>query len=510
MWQEAVLPFHPHTTYARKERLVSSDFGSGFAGKLFEWRAPADSFYPQRNMVLRAVRNAAGFDIPYHQATWVELDSSGKNVVGIADRYAQRPRLLIPGREPHPWRQNDIAFVVERGLIRLPRAPSVTAGSKLRLAGAYRRRNRVITVKGDNVDSTLTKFPLLVAFTNDTEIGAYALPDGSDICFYAITDTDTPLPHEKVSFSISDGAASGAFFVQVPSISTSGTLLLMKYGPPALQGLENAASVWDSDYLWVSHMADKPGDSSKVAATVGMDGAKSGKQSQEIDSLVGKGQFFNALGAFDGCIACDPLTNVTAWTVEWLFATPGVGDSGPIAFSLNTGGTAYLSYGVETVDLILGLSQRSWNVDVLNEIEDTDYHYLVVSIPGGNDSDINNSRLELDGVAKDVSGTTTGAQDSLDQLYIGDSGESNTAMGEVGEFRLSKVQRSAAWTKFAAYNFLSSDNELTFGDGTDTSVGGVSKVASSGDRVCAVAEALPDDDATGMYVRIAGDDFGLV
>ena len=114
-------------------------------------------------------------------------------------------------------------------------------------------KRKQITISHASVDSDLTDFPLLVKITNDAEIGAGARSDGHDIRF---TDTSgNVLPYERESFSVTDGSATGIFWVKVPQISHSAdTTIYAYYGKSNAPDGNDPANVWTNGYAGVWHM----------------------------------------------------------------------------------------------------------------------------------------------------------------------------------------------------------------------------------------------------------------
>mgnify|MGYP003591661969 CR=1 FL=1 len=115
---------------------------------------------------------------------------------------------------------------------------------------------KLINVKQDNVDSTISGFPLLVKFSEDLDIGGYARATGYDIRF---TDSDgtTLLPFEREYFSISSASASGTFWVRVPAISPStGASIYIYSGNSLAADASSPSSVWDTAYKAIWHLSD--------------------------------------------------------------------------------------------------------------------------------------------------------------------------------------------------------------------------------------------------------------
>jgi hypothetical protein len=116
---------------------------------------------------------------------------------------------------------------------------------------------KAITLDPANGGNDLTNFPVLIDIT-DAELGGAALTNGGDILFTSDNGT-TKLDHEIVSYANSTGDLVA--WVKVPILSSGGTTVVyMYYGtsttPP---DQENAAGVWDANYVMVQHLDEDTG-----------------------------------------------------------------------------------------------------------------------------------------------------------------------------------------------------------------------------------------------------------
>ena len=120
----------------------------------------------------------------------------------------------------------------------------------------YRKK---ITISNTYVDSDLSNFPLLVAFTNDSGIGAH-MQDTTNYYDIRFTDSDesTLLKYEKESMSISGGQATGNYWVKVPTIYKTPTgdqnIIYVYYGKAGDTDGSDKNNVWDSNFKGVWHL----------------------------------------------------------------------------------------------------------------------------------------------------------------------------------------------------------------------------------------------------------------
>jgi MSHA biogenesis protein MshQ len=152
---------------------------------------------------------------------------------------------------------------------------------------SYRKE---ITISHTNVDSDLTDFPLLVKISGDTDIGAHARSDGYDLRF-TLAD-GTSLPYEREDFSISGGAATGDFWVKVPTISaTADTTIYAYYGKSDATDGQSATSVWDSNFKGVWHAKEATGVNWADSTSNGNTGTNNGVTATTSGQVDGGGSF---------------------------------------------------------------------------------------------------------------------------------------------------------------------------------------------------------------------------
>ncbi|MCD4756073.1 DUF2341 domain-containing protein, partial [bacterium] len=142
------------------------------------------------------------------------------------------------------------------------------SGSETSLTNEY---YKTVTIESDQVDSTLTNFPVLVSVThNDYKStangGHVAQPDGGDIYFTNSAGT-TQYDHEIEKYVPSTGQVIA--WVEVPSVSSSAdTTFRMYYGDNYSVDKWDVNGTWDSDYERVYHVNDSLDDSaSSTTAT---------------------------------------------------------------------------------------------------------------------------------------------------------------------------------------------------------------------------------------------------
>ena len=119
--------------------------------------------------------------------------------------------------------------------------------------GYFYSQRKAIVISHTNVGSDLTNFPLCVQIVADADIGAVCQSTGDDLRF---SDADgTLLAAEKESFAVSSGAATGVFWINVPTVSsTDDTTIYCYYGNASALAQTESTSVWDSNYKGVWHL----------------------------------------------------------------------------------------------------------------------------------------------------------------------------------------------------------------------------------------------------------------
>jgi len=113
-----------------------------------------------------------------------------------------------------------------------------------------------ITIDHTQVSADLTDFPVLVYIDADAGLAAEAQSNGDDLLF---TDSsDVKLDHEIEFFDSSNGELVA--WVKAPLVQSSvDTTIYLYYGNPYASSQENAAGVWDNDYVMIQHLSETSG-----------------------------------------------------------------------------------------------------------------------------------------------------------------------------------------------------------------------------------------------------------
>ena len=161
----------------------------------------------------------------------------------------------------------------------------------------YRKK---ITASLDTViDSDLTDFPYLVSVT-DSDLTKAAESDGSDIVFIA-SDGTTELAYEMEKFDQSTGEIIA--WIKIPTVSGSeNTDIYMYYKGTSTS---DSSSVWDDNYKLVYHLnqtasgtvgefTDVSGNGNDgIAGGTGLITQTAGRQTTQVEAKIGYGQSFD-------------------------------------------------------------------------------------------------------------------------------------------------------------------------------------------------------------------------
>ncbi|MBN2182560.1 MAG: DUF2341 domain-containing protein [Sedimentisphaerales bacterium] len=316
------------------------------------------------------------------------------------------------------------------------------------------------TLQNDYVDSDLTDFPLYVKISSDADIGAHAQSDGDDIRF-TLADGVTVIPHEKESFSIDSGDATGHFWVKVPTINSSSTTdIYIYYGNSEASNGDDPNNVWDDNYLGVWHYSEDSWDGTsgeiKDSTSNNCNGARGGSATTTADGKIGRGGAFNAVGyaALFGVDNIDNAFTLSAWVLN--------------NNDLEEESGAWLGWPIVAQGFYYYIGWQGWSdgwtvcfksdgtqykMDTYNKYltADTWYH-----INGVYDS----SSLYIYSNGESIGSSSKGDHDVNDVSTV-ISGDANWD-GLIDEVRVSNTNRSADWLKFEYRNIAEADNELTF------------------------------------------------
>ena len=118
-----------------------------------------------------------------------------------------------------------------------------------------------ITIANSKVDDDLDDFPILVMIDADSDIGASCQNDLDDIAFTDETET-VQLPHEIEYYNFNGDELTAYIFVKLNVYDSNDTKLYIYYGNAGASNQEDAANVWDDDFLGVYHLAEATGSGS--------------------------------------------------------------------------------------------------------------------------------------------------------------------------------------------------------------------------------------------------------
>jgi len=319
---------------------------------------------------------------------------------------------------------------------------------------------KAITVDADKVSgsSALTDFPMLFSVTDGdlafTDFdGNVASSTAGDIVFTS-SDGVTKLSHEIEYYASTTGEIVA--WVKIPSLSNSvDTTIYIYYGNAAADDQQDAANVWDSNYMMVQHLSEDPSGSAPQmldSTANNNDGTSSGTMTTS-DQVSGK---IDGSLEFDGNSTQDDLITVpnssvwdnitTAITISAWVNPNSVGalgyrsdiiqrSSGNNDWWFNLQNSGKLSF---YADNITGGTYKQ-STSVINENE---LSYVVVSY-----DDVNDIRFYINGtyintVAASGSFITT---DNLVYFGANHNGPSTVFRGIIDELKVSNIVRSTDW-----------------------------------------------------------------
>ena len=353
-------------------------------------------------------------------------------------------------------------------------------------------KKKPFDVSNANIDADLPYFPLAVHFEDDTDVGAAALSDGSDIRF---TKPDgTLLNFKKRSFSITDGAATGSFILMTDLSASAPTGHVMWYGNSEAEDGEAAAhKIYDSAHLIVCSLDQDPSGSAPQITDETWHGHHGTVEGTMASGQSVAGALDNALdlqNSTDDVISFgelnsnnDRLMGSHAMTIE-ILANLNAGalakDMAMVtrgAITASTGGHPFTAWrddaGIGGNNLYSFLVRNAANNATLRtEMADGSANASGVWDGVGwtyRANQVSGVQGYKNGVASGSAGDTSGYNWLLTNftpdLRIGRDG-TNTARlwdGLADELRISLTDRAPAWLKFGYHNIAAADNELSFG-----------------------------------------------
>ena len=318
---------------------------------------------------------------------------------------------------------------------------------------------KTITIQGSQISGTVTNFPVLISFTDNSlrtvaNGGRVQSASGYDIIF-ALPDCSTILPMQIEKYVASTGEYVA--WVKLPTlINPSNTIIYMFYGKTGVVTNPSSTTVWDANYMGVWHFnnsvtdgtsnsrnltdnstanlttGSKIGDCRRLANNPFVSSA-SGKYLQLPNSLFSSVTNFT----FEGWVYLETVN--TNWerifdfgqnTNTNMFLCPSINTNGVKRFAITTGGSG----AEERVSSGTTTGTAAW-------------HHFAVTI----NATTNTGVLYYDGAANvtNTGGITLDPSSLVtdNSNYFGRSqyGADQGLYGNFDEFRISNTTRSANW-----------------------------------------------------------------
>lgn len=324
-----------------------------------------------------------------------------------------------------------------------------------------------ITINASQVAGTQTDFPVLVSIT-DAQLATNAGNDGFDIVFTSSATATSILDHQLESYNTSNGEL--LVWVKVPSINSStNTDIFMFYGNSSANSDQSTSNVWSSSFRSVFHLDNTFNDATANANN----GTNVG--TTNTTGKIGAAQNFNGTNSYihlndsyNGTTFSE--TTVSTWIrtsdeTNQVIASFDRNEYWRLEINGNGGGNGQIGW-----DILSSTGQVDFGST--GRVDNGNWRYVSAVIGGGTMS------IYIDGVldASTSSGTTFGSGNlrfgfigvgSEADQDNGSTGPNNYMNGDLDEFRISDVARSASWiqTEFNNQNtpntFLSVGSEVS-------------------------------------------------
>ena len=358
---------------------------------------------------------------------------------------------------------------------------------------------KAIIIDHTQVAADLADFPVLLSLSSDADLAAHAQDDGDDILF---TDAgDVKLDHEIEYFDGTTGEL--VVWVRVPLLSsTSDTPIYIYYGNPSAANQENAAGVWDANYVAVQHLEETVGTHEDSTAN-DCDGVPQNGLVQDATGKVDGADDFDGTNDFLD-LQTTPALDVFGPNQDFsIFMWIQRDDTASVDGFLSAGSGA--DYGIYfgslygDTDNLRFLSPGN-SVDVQSStdpLDDTDWHY--VGVTADRDAAMT---LWVDGAS--VGSQSIGAHATEnwnrqnDTYKVGtDRSENGPHDGLIDEVRVSDSVRSPDWISTAYANM--DDPAAFYTVGVEELLGAP-----------IVSDEDPPDGAEGVSISLAALSFHIV
>ena len=321
---------------------------------------------------------------------------------------------------------------------------------------------RPITIDSSKVDSDLTNFPVLVKLNSSNIDYTKTQDSGQDIRFVAWDNTT------ELNYEIEKWNESGNSFVwvRIPSVSSSSdTKFWIYYGNSGATDGQNAAGVWDSNYMGVWHLSETSGTIYDSTSN-NNDGTNYG--AIPVKGMIGGAYDFEADdGDYIEIPDSDSLDMSTALTIEFYAKVESeTYRSAVISKWSNSIGRSYTPtwYSQTDSSLVLYLyssADYSCAQTTSEMFDDTNWHKWSMTYDGSTPEA--NSYKDYSLENHDTTNIPTSIYITTTPVRFGSHGSATTMYydGILDEIRFSNILRSDAWIKASYYSEI--DNLLTYG-----------------------------------------------
>lgn len=319
---------------------------------------------------------------------------------------------------------------------------------------SYSHRKTKTLASAHYPSATLSNFPMPVWITADTDIGAVCQSDGADLRFTA-SDGTTLLYAEKDFFSVTGGVATGLFWVNVSSVSSSAnTVIYAYYGVAGASAQANPQLTWNSDYLAVYHMGEASW-SGTAGEVKDAKGTKTGTAAGNATTTA-TNALFGRCGTFDGSGDYVALSDYgdggAAITISCWARFAAFGAYAGVIGKGNPNGNFFLQQngpsgnGVAKIRCRVDTNLANSNAGAVSSTLSTSTWYHLAGTWSAADPYV---RLFVNG-SPDGTLARSGATVYNDTtvVNIGQDGFGACHNGLIDEVRISSVQRSAEWIAF--------------------------------------------------------------
>ncbi len=330
---------------------------------------------------------------------------------------------------------------------------------------SYSRR-KAITISHANVPSTLSNFPLCVQINGDADLGSVCRTDGTDLRF---TDAGgNLLDAQEESFAVVSGAATGLFWVGVPSISAAAdTTIYCYYGNPQGYTQSGSTNVWDAHFHGIWHLNDRDTRFRDSTGNGNISDSTTNFPTPVTGQLGGAQSFVRSLADQISIPDSPSLGTTTYFSISaWInlstipltrqyyaIASKQLADGTASNYDLLVSGQGYglVQYYANSV------WQQCSTAGTVFSNPGTWYY-----VCGVFDGDF--LRFYVNGVQTAFFAPTAAPAVQAAPLTIGIRNDGSYAMnGMIDELRFSDIARSGDWIRFEYYNQKDSAGQLTWG-----------------------------------------------